>query len=805
MVDKLTIQDIDFLPKMKFQDSKPIFVKEKTMKIWVNNFLINLTENISFSEFSVKISPSIGRENLFMKEKIFKYLNLKRVFGLHLFTGDAVFIKNKKDFTFENIYTFHVKLGETEYEVLLQNTQKSFQLSSNYTSTKEIQVKKMLYELIMKEIIKANPNVEQDRQAFILPNQKEVLVNNNEKINFIPGFTTSIHSLMGKIYINISLKNRFLQEKNCYVLIEEMKKAKISNKEISDTFMERIIKTTYSKKNYRILNVNFEKTAKKEKFISSNGKELTLVEYYKIAHGVTISDPNQVLFETKIRDCTEEKTIYLIPELCLLTGIEDSMIANRNFMTELASKTKHTPDEKVRKIKEFFKILNSDTQKKYIDKDKKSISLPSSVQLKKEFGVEIEQNKGNEVKGYLIKDPIFMSNGTTLSKLDRQKVHINKVQGKVLIVYHQNDYDNADNLPKLFGKAGKDLNIKPPEVEYIEVSSKRAEDYIKAIKSPELFQIVIFIIPKFSEKRLYSQIKKHSLVEKGYLSQCIKSENISNPKKSMSVATKLLLQINQKLGGASYITKSVTGLENRKLMIVGVDSSHIQGRRTGVAMVASINNDFTNYFNKEIIIEEKNKEQICFTVGKFIIEAINEYFILNKSVPSDIIIYRQGVSKEQKEFLKSEILNIENCISGNLSSSSFLRGNTIKYAYIIVNKKNSFKFFDNNKQFSNPEGGLVILDGATSGDYLEFFLQPQEVTQGTATPTHFHVAFGSMNEKDYQLVIQLTYNLCYIYPNWPGPVRVPMVMKLAEKLALMISKNIKSEAHESLNKKLYYL
>ena len=44
-------------------------------------------------------------------------------------------------------------------------------------------------------------------------------------------------------------------------------------------------------------------------------------------------------------------------------------------------------------------------------------------------------------------------------------------------------------------------------------------------------------------------------------------------------------------------------------MIIGVDSSHIKGHRTGMAMVATINTSFTNFYNKELIIEEANKEK----------------------------------------------------------------------------------------------------------------------------------------------------------------------------------------------------
>ena len=70
------------------------------------------------------------------------------------------------------------------------------------------------------------------------------------------------------------------------------------------------------------------------------------------------------------------------------------------------------------------------------------------------------------------------------------------------------------------------------------------------------------------------------------------------------------MQINAKIRGISYITEIDDNIKKQNLMVIGVDSSHIKGKRTGVAMVGTINNTFTDFFNKEEIIEEKNKEQL---------------------------------------------------------------------------------------------------------------------------------------------------------------------------------------------------
>ena len=140
-------------------------------------------------------------------------------------------------------------------------------------------------------------------------------------------------------------------------------------------------------------------------------------------------------------------------------------------------------------------------------------------------------------------------------------------------------------------------------------------------------------------------------------------------------------------------------------MIVGVDHSHIQNERTGIAMVATINDTFSDFYNKKEIIKENNQKQYCYCIGSFLKEAFSVYLKQNKEMPKGIIIYRQGVSLQQKEFLKSEILHID----------LICKSKNILYYYILVNKKENFKFYEiNNKEYSNPESGLLILDGITN-------------------------------------------------------------------------------------------
>ena len=124
----------------------------------------------------------------------------------------------------------------------------------------------------------------------------------------------------------------------------------------------------------------------------------------------------------------------------------------------------------------------------------------------------------------------------------------------------------------------------------------------------------------------------------------------------MSVCSNILLQINAKLRGISYIADKI---EN-DFMVIGVSSSHIKVKRTGVTMMATINSTYTDFYNQEDIIHEETKEQLQYCVSSFIEKAIQVYNENNNNYPKGIIIYRQGVSLQQKEYLKVEIGQIEN-------------------------------------------------------------------------------------------------------------------------------------------------
>ena len=77
------------------------------------------------------------------------------------------------------------------------------------------------------------------------------------------------------------------------------------------------------------------------------------------------------------------------------------------------------------------------------------------------------------------------------------------------------------------------------------------------------------------------------------------------------------------------------------------------------------------------------------------------------------------------------------------------------------------------------------------------------MTEGSATPSCFHVAYGNLEFPE--IIPKFTFDLCHLYSNWQGTVRIPNVIKAAEKLSKMTAKYTHKELNEDLKYGQAYL
>jgi aubergine-like protein len=766
--------------------SKNLSYITNTKEVYVNLFKITLKKNLTLYEYPFKITPEIDKANELLKNKIFKrgYRKFRAVYDECFQSGD--FIYSMKEIKTQNTFTVILYMGE-KYEYTVDVLPFQQQTVIDLTNVDKDPKTKQSIELMIKDILHSNPNLDFYKNLFVNHNDRKTIKVDKIQVNFYPGFTTSFMLTEKGSFLNVTLKNKILSTETILdYLNKERYTDKRNQKKIKENLIGRSFKVSYAKRNYIINDITFEKTVKTMEF-PFEGKNISLFNYYKKHYNITIENLDQPLIMVIRKDPQDnETTLYFVPELCHLGGLDDTAIKNGKFMKELAMYTKLIPAERVKKTNQFLNLLES-TEKK---KGKDGKSLPSAKEKTEYYGFDIEPVKENFTACYMTQ-PMLIAGKNKPIKMNDKVFQILKpiAMEDWLFLYEKHNYNDADNFWNNLQKASKGYGIKISEPEWVEMNdrSNNAEDWTETVNDymkKNKYQFVLFFLDR--NDFIYKNLKKHSLSEKGYISQVVKTFSIR--KNTLSVCSKILIQLNNKLGGETYRVDFKKIINKLNIMAVGVDSSHIPGKRTGVAMTATINNNFTEMYNGEEIIEEKNKEQLQFCVAKFLKDAV-KVFVKKVGSIDGIVIYRQGVSLQQKDFLENEEKQID----------LFCKDNKIRYYYILVNTKSTYKFFETDKnqtKFANPAPGFLMFKEVTNPNLFEFYMQPQQVTGGSATPTCYNVHCGDLNQPE--MIMYLTYGLCQMYANWQGPVRIPNVIKNAEKLSKMTAKYTKDTLHQNL-------
>ena len=790
---------ITFLPKPKIDPKKLKYITN-TKKVYANLYEIILTKDIFIYQYPFTVSPEIEAGDSRMRQVLFKGCNrqLKSIYGECLISGDSLYgIKKVEE---PKTVKTNVELkGKMDSYILEFNKCKN-QRTIKQQDVMRDSLTKQFIELLIRDILHANPNLLFYKNIFVYKNKKNI-ESENTSVNFYPGFTTSFIETDKGNYLNVTLKNKIIQT---YSILDYLNDSgeywkKNNQKNIKEELIGKSFKVSYgSERKYKIDDILFDRNPVKQT-INYDGKSINLVKYYNTKYKVDIEDLEQplILVRSKTKN-NETQNNYYIPEFCFLENLEENNVKDREFMTQLAKYTKLDPTERVLKTNKFIELLVDPTKHK--DHPEKL----SAKEKSEKYGITVKP-LDELFTGYIMKETKLIGGNNKQIKANEKKFKVleKKDMSNWICFYEESNYDDVYEFYLNLSKASDAYNLKILEPEWVKLKNKSsAKDWIK--KADEFlyegqndYSFAIFYLGK--NDYIYPQLKKHSLCNNGYISQVVKARSV-NKKGALSVCSKILLQINAKLGGISYKAVVDKDVEKLKIMAIGVDSSHTS-KRTGVAMIATINDSYTDFYNKEDIIEEENKSQLQFCVSSFIEEAIQAYKNKNKEIPKSIIIYRQGVSLQQKTFLKEEIKQIEEvCKTKN-----------ILFYYILVNTKTTFKFFEKyedeenegEEYYCNPESGLLILDGVTNRNYFEFYIQPQYVTEGSATPTCFHVAYGNLNNPE--MIPKFTFDLCHIYSNWQGTVRIPNVIKAAEKLSKMTAKYKLGELNEELKEGQAYL
>ena len=807
-----------------------------------NNAIVDLTTNlmklkISENEqklciYSVSIEPELARDNYSLFSKIQRTIEpqLNKIFQRKFFSGYNLFASSNSPPKEAKLKT---NVENKDFTVILKYVSE-MEMSKIVDFEGDNQRKKSFIEKIIKDILLKNKNTIKfgDSRTIVKVNTKNIF-DKNTKETVYKGYYTSAQITENGLYLLVLNINKHIRHITVLEKLKELKQ-QFSNLQESNFRNEidkyfkthKTVLTTYgSLRTYRVDSIDFDSNPRKTCFNIKEGevtKTITVYDYFKIQYNIIIQDENQplIIAESKAKrklarkkenqedknsnennnnnhnqNTQEERTIYLVPELLYIT--ENTMDnKDKNNRRQLGSKTKVDPNSKMEEINSIHQLIKSTSNKTYKNRDGTIVQCKSPLEVSEEWGISLGNNL--EIKGRILPQPkllygrdkkVFPNNGRFKSEVTLKGVTLNK--NNFIYIYDQTD--NSDIklfLRNLMDKArNKDMKLEAGLNEIhgvgLKGNSKWENIYndLKIVKAhANHIQMAVVFLSSHLEK-YYSKLKSFFTNEAKFATQFVISKKLQDVKKAGSMMFNIVEQINIKMGGTNfyidfYNEKILT--PGKIYMILGLEC---RSSPKGIEYVLTsstsqnLNKIVTSIETSKNVQEDKER-----AIQHLLDLALTEIKKSGAPNPPDyIILYRQGGNTVQNR----RLLETEVPIFTNFLKNKFNNFNT-KFIYICCNLKSDFKFFEKNQNsFSNPKSGLCVDSSITQKDKYEFYIQPQLVNQGTATPCHYQVLYENRDEnnpennmKIEQLEL-LSFYLSFYYWTWSGAIRVPGALKLA--------------------------
>lgn len=329
---------------------------------------------------------------------------------------------------------------------------------------------------------------------------------------------------------------------------------------------------------------------------------------------------------------------------------------------------------------------------------------------------------------------------------------------------------------------------------FYDINDDRSNTYSEVLErimsssNPEL----VFCIVSNNRADRYSAIKKKCIVDRPVPSQVFLAKNL-RAKNVRSIATKVAIQMVCKLGGAPWSVE----LPPISLMVVGFDVCHDphDKQRDFGAMVASLDKNLTRYFSA--VSAHTSGEELSNEFSINLMKALRNYREMNNSLPSHIVIYRDGVGEGQVPYVYShEVEQIKSKLNEFYGDPAL-----VKMAFVIITKRINTRFFYHE---NNPPPGTIVDDVVTNPIKYDFYIVSQSVRQGTVSPCAYNVIADSTGWRADQLQ-RITYKMTHMYYNWSGSVKVPAPCQYAHKLAFLVAQFIRRPPSMQMENLLYYL
>nr|AID23631.1 piwi-1 [Hofstenia miamia] len=761
-----------------------------------NSAMMQSNLQIPVYQYMVEFNPPLDIKKV---RRGIVYDKFKDELGSHfIFDGTTLFSPNRIDD--KTVMVDHTyQDSTTKHSVFIKMTGKVFLNSLEFNRVLNLLINKSLRKLDYVEIGRSHYDMKQPIKL------------QNHPLQFLKGYSTSAIDCDAGVCLTTDVSFRLVHTSNILNKIFDLKnnlsRRRLNpndlrteyRKEVADMLVGAIISTSYNDKHYKISSISFDESPKST--FEARGKEISYIQYYKQHYNVDIKDHDQILLvhepNARERRSGLRSSIKLVPELCLLTGMTDAIRRDMGLMRDLDQYTKEGPGPRVRGIQDLFRKLKSNPE---IVKEWNywGLQVPNdllNIKARRLPAVTVSFNPDAKSAPFQYNrdkcDWGAMFRGQPL----KETVALNDF----LYIYSSRDAQNANEFYKHLVNVGRPLGIQFGNCQKLELQQAYAKNILQEINNniTPRTNMVFVILPDQNSAR-YVAIKNRLCVENRPIpSQCVTSRVISRPKGIQSVATKVMLQVNVKLGGDIWYIDFPK--RTQKMMVCGIDSYHDTSspKRSVCGFVASLNYTFSRYHSR--VCFQTHGQEIADGLYTCFDRALEEYAKVNREYPESVVVFRDGVGDGMLNLVKTvEVAALNRVIEE--------KARKIELAVVVVNKRINQRFFiSENNRLENPKPGTVV-DNTVTRQMLRlgFFLVPQCTRQGTVTPTYYNIVHNTtfLDPDKFQ---SLAFKLCHLYYNWPGTIRVPAPCQYAHKIAFLVGQYLHAIPRDELANNLYYL
>eukprot|EP00826_Nyctotherus_ovalis_P023414 TRINITY_DN1798_c0_g1_i9.p1 TRINITY_DN1798_c0_g1~~TRINITY_DN1798_c0_g1_i9.p1 ORF type:complete len:481 (-),score=89.30 TRINITY_DN1798_c0_g1_i9:46-1488(-) len=318
--------------------------------------------------YAIKFEPSIPDDNTPLKKRVVKSMKevLEPEFKKYICTGNIMYT------TFDagaSPVVQETALFDTRYIVTLTRAHiiSLEDILHPHKDMAKAQTANTFFNILIKSLLHSLNMIPVGRTGRYLIPQEGTRIN-DYSLQIWPGYKTSVKLCDAGLLLEIDYTSRILSQKSALQVIEELKENGSRNlqADVKEYFKGRSVIAWYgNKRNYIIDDVDFNLNPDTHSFATPEGM-MNITTYMLKKYQIKIKHRNQplLLHKKRIRGVVgsgpeSEEKIYLVPEVCGLTGLPDEMRSNFQAMKQIAVHTKLTPDQRTDKMSKLLKLFNS--------------------------------------------------------------------------------------------------------------------------------------------------------------------------------------------------------------------------------------------------------------------------------------------------------------------------------------------------------------------------------------------------------------------------------------------------------------